>query len=65
MPPDPLGKTCFACLCASPVMSDHHNNMSDQFYVWTDKVSDHFKITIIVSAIELTMPRRSSSDRSS
>ena len=31
-------------------MSDHHDNMSDQFFVWTDKVSDHFKIIIIISA---------------
>ena len=35
-------------LCTSPIMSDHHDNMSDQFLVWTDKVSDHFKIIIIV-----------------
>ena len=43
-PQTPLEKTC-----ASPVMSDHHDNMSDQFFVWTDKVSDHFRIIIIVS----------------
>ena len=51
MPPNPPIK---CMLCTSPVMSDH-DNMSDQIFVWTDTVSDHFKIIIIVYVLVLVL----------
>ena len=36
MPPDPPRKGMR--ICASPIMSDHQDKMSDQFLVWTDSV---------------------------